>query len=77
MDPDEAGDKTSVGVEINVKHLAPTLVGKEVSVKTTLLEASEKVFTLQVEAFVGEELIGEGTNKRVVMDVEESVGKVK
>lgn len=77
LDSDEDGDKTSVGVEINVKHLAPTPVGKKVSVKATLLEASQKIFTLQVEAFAGGELIGEGTNKRVVVDVEEFMGKVK
>lgn len=77
LDTSDDKGKTTVGIEITVKHHAPTAVGKEVTVKVILLEATEKVYTLQVEAFADDKLIGEGTHKRVVVDPEKFMGKVR
>lgn len=68
---------TSVGVEINVKHLAPTALNKVVSVKAKETDRSGKVFTYEIEAYVDEELIGTATHKRAIVDKDKFMSKVK
>ncbi|MER2064197.1 MAG: thioesterase family protein [Alkalibacterium sp.] len=68
---------TSVGIEINVKHLAPTALNKTVSVKAKQVDKSGKVFTYEIEAYVDEELIGKATHKRAIVDKEEFMNKIK
>lgn len=68
---------TSVGMEINVKHLAPTALNKTVSVKAQQVDKSGKVFTYEIEAYVDEELIGKATHKRAIVDKEKFMNKVK
>lgn len=64
-------EHTTVGIEVNVKHLAPTAVNKQVNVKATLVEVTSKVYVFHVEATVDGKLIGEGTHKRGVINPEQ------
>jgi predicted thioesterase len=63
----EAGE-TSVGVEVNVKHLAATPVGMRVRVRSEVLSAEKRRVTFRVEAWDSKEKIGEGTHVRAVVD---------
>jgi fluoroacetyl-CoA thioesterase len=59
---------TSVGIEVNVKHLAATPVGMRVRVRARVLVAEKRRVTFQVEAWDEKERIGEGTHVRAIVD---------
>ena len=60
----------SVGVRINVAHMAPTPIGMKVTIKTTLQEVDGRRCVFAVEAHnEGGVKIGEGTHERRVIDV--------
>jgi predicted thioesterase len=59
---------TSVGVEVNIRHLAATPVGMNVHARAEVLSVDKHRVTFQVEAWDDKERIGEGTHVRVVVD---------
>jgi fluoroacetyl-CoA thioesterase len=59
---------TSVGVEIQVKHLAATPVGVRVHARAEVLTIDGRRVTFKVEAWDPKEKIGEGTHTRVIVD---------
>ena len=61
---------TSVGVSLEVHHVAPTPVGLSVEVRATLTEAQGRRLTFQVVASDDLEEIGRGIHKRVLVEVE-------
>ena len=63
----EVGE-TSVGIEVNVKHLAATPVGMLVRARAEVLSVDKRRVTFRVEAWDGKERIGEGTHVRAVVD---------
>lgn len=59
----------SVGVVVNVKHLAATPVGFEVTATAEVTEVSGRTVTFKVEAHDGVEKIGEGTHVRAPVEM--------
>ena len=59
----------TVGMEVNVKHLAATPVGRTVVAISRVLEVSEKSVLFAVEAHDGDRKIGEGTHRRGAVHV--------
>ena len=60
----------SVGFRVDIKHLAPTIIGKKVTAKVTLREINGRRFTF--DAVVTNEdgvTIGEGTHERALIDI--------
>ena len=62
--------QTTVGVRIDVRHLAPTPTGADVSARAELVELDGRRLVFHVEAFDGTERIGEGTHERAVVDAQ-------
>ena len=60
--------QTSVGVAINVRHLAATPVGMEVRIRAELLEVKGRRLRFRVEAWDPVEKIAEGEIERAVID---------
>jgi fluoroacetyl-CoA thioesterase len=60
--------ETSVGIEVNVKHVAATPVGMRVRARAEVLSVDKRRVTFRVEAWDDKERIGEGTHVRVVVD---------
>jgi len=60
--------ETSVGIEVNVKHLAATPVGMRVLARAEVLSVDKRRVTFRVEAWDGKERIGEGTHVRAIVD---------
>lgn len=62
--------KTTVGVKVDVSHVAATPKGMKVTFDVELLEisANGKILTFHVEAHDECGLIGEGTHQRAVVD---------
>ena len=63
----EVGE-TSVGIEVNVKHVAATPVGMLVRARAEVLSVDKRRVTFRVEAWDGKERIGEGTHVRAIVD---------
>ena len=70
-------EQTSVGVAMSVNHLAPTAVGATVDVKAELLEATRNKRSFSIKAFDKEQLIGEGTHQRVIVETAVFLKKLK
>jgi len=60
----------TVGVEVNVRHLAATPVGIRVRAQAELIAVEGRRLTFRVAAFDEVERIGEGEHRRVIIDLE-------
>ena len=65
LDPEER----SVGLEIELRHLAPTPLGVPVTCTTRVIQAAGTQIMFQVEARDATELIARGLHKRAVIHV--------
>lgn len=59
----------SVGMEVNVRHLAATPVGHQVRVDARVVQVDPKSVLFEVEAWDGDRKIGDGTHRRGVVNV--------
>jgi predicted thioesterase len=58
----------SVGSHVDVRHLAPTPMGRRVVAKSRVLEKTRTSVLFEVKAYDGDRLIGEGRHRRGVVD---------
>lgn len=70
---------TTVGTEVNIKHLKGSLVGTKMKVVSTLKEIDRKrlVFDVAVYEEEGNILVGEGTHTRFIIDTAKFFEKLK
>lgn len=69
IDPQLDKNETTVGISVNIRHLAPTPVGDEVTVKATLDKIEGKKLSFTVEAYDSQNKIGEGTHERFIVNI--------
>jgi len=67
----------SVGVMVNIKHLAATPNHNQVSAQATFLGMEGKLYKFRVEAFDPGGKIGEGEHTRAIIDTERLVQGAK
>jgi predicted thioesterase len=60
----------TVGIHIDVQHMAATPMGMAVGVRAELVEVDGRKLTFRVEAFDDVERVGEGTHHRMIIDME-------
>ena len=68
IDPYLEEGQTSVGFEVNVRHLAPSDIGATVVARAELVEVNRNRLNFTVEAYDGDRKIGEGTHRRAIID---------
>ena len=68
VDPYLEEGQTSVGFEVNVRHLAPSDIGATVIAYAELMEVNRNRLNFNVEAYDGDRKIGEGTHRRAIID---------
>ncbi len=66
---------TSVGIELNISHLAATPVGMEVRAQAEVTAVEGKIITFRLEAFDETGKIGEGTHKRAIVSAQRFLDK--
>jgi fluoroacetyl-CoA thioesterase len=59
--------EVSVGIEVNVRHLAPADIGATIVAHAELIEVERNRLTFKVEAYDADRKIGEGTHKRAII----------
>jgi fluoroacetyl-CoA thioesterase len=64
-----APGEDTVGMQVDVKHLAATPVGMKVRVVSKLAKVEGRVYSFEVEAFDETDKIGEGFHKRASVNV--------
>jgi len=71
----EAGQST-VGVQVNIRHLAATPVGMKLHSRAELLAVEGRRLTFRVQAWDEVELISEGEHVRFIIDVPKFLDRV-
>lgn len=61
-------DQTTVGIEIDIEHLAPTPIGMKVRAQSTLIAIDGRILTFSCEAFDEREQVARATHKRCLVD---------
>ncbi|HMG35725.1 MAG TPA: hotdog domain-containing protein [Blastocatellia bacterium] len=67
----------SVGVVVNVRHLAATPVGMQVTFKAVAREVKNGTITFEVEAYDEKEKIGEGIHIRAAVELSRFMKRVE
>lgn len=71
VDPGEQ----SVGYRVDVRHLAPTVIGKKVTAKVSLREVNGRRYVFDVEVTNEDGVkIGEGMHERALIDISRFAG---
>ena len=60
-------NQTSVGYEVNVRHIAPADIGATITAHAELVEVERNRLLFNVEAYDGDKKIGEGTHRRAII----------
>lgn len=76
IDPLLSEGKMSVGVVVNIEHLAATPIGKKVWAEAEVIAVDRRRVTFTVKAYDEHELIGQGTHVRFVIDLERYVERL-
>lgn len=67
---------TTVGIKVDVKHLAATPIGSRIKASAELIEVDGKRLVFKVEAFDEVEKIGEGIHERFVIEVDKFMSRL-
>ena len=70
-----AEGEATVGTEISVTHDAPTPIGETVTAEAELIAVDRRKLQFQVQARVGDEIIGKGTHTRFIINEERFLQK--
>jgi len=66
----------TVGARVDVKHLAATPMGMEVTFQSELVAVEDRRLTFTVRAFDEKDVISEGTHERALVNVERFAARV-
>lgn len=69
--------KSTVGLEIRVRHLAPTPLGKTVRIRAEIVALEERAVDFRAEIWDDTEKVGEAEHRRMIIDLERFLKKVE
>ena len=70
----EQGQST-VGSKVDLLHLYPTAIGKEITVDVELIDIDRRRLTFKIEAHDDKNKIAEGQHERFIIDKEKFIAK--
>ena len=68
-------NKTTVGIELSIRHTSATPVGLEVTATAEVIETDGKTITFKLEAQDEAGVIGEGIHKRAIVTTQRFLDK--
>ena len=75
VDPLLPDGKATVGISLNIRHLAATPIGMSITAQAELITISGNKLTFSVQAFDDKEKIGEGTHERYIIELSKFLQK--
>lgn len=66
-----------VGLTVNIRHMAPTPIGKTVRAEVELIEIDRRRLKFHVKIFDDVEQVGEVTHERFVIDVDKYAERLR
>ena len=66
-----------VGASVNIRHLAPTPIGKKVRADAELIGIDRRRLTFRVKVFDDVEQVGEAEHERFVIDVDKYIERLR
>lgn len=75
LSPAMSDAQTTVGIELNIRHLSATPVGLEVRAEAEVTAVEGKIITFDLKAYDEAGLIGEGTHKRCIVPIQRFLDK--
>ncbi len=76
LDHGDAGED-SVGTDVSIKHMAPTLLGMAVEITATVSAVEGRKVVFEISAKDDLDLISTGSHGRFVVDVKKTVERLK
>ncbi len=70
------GGDVSVGILVNVRHLAATPLGQQVRATAELIEVDGRRLVFKVEAYDEHQKIGEGQHERFIVNLERFMKRI-
>lgn len=68
---------TSVGVEIHLRHVAPTPVNSVVQIQAEVVSVDKNLISFKAQIFDEVELVGEAEHRRAVIEVDRFLRRVE
>jgi fluoroacetyl-CoA thioesterase len=68
--------QTTVGVEIHLRHLAPTPVNSVVQIRAVIVSVDKNLISFNAQIFDEVELVGEAEHRRAVIEVDRFLKRV-
>jgi len=69
--------ESSVGTNISVEHKAASKIGAEITATATIIEIDGRKVTFNISAKDENNIIGEGSHVRYIVDVDRFMSKIK
>ena len=66
-----------VGLQVNIRHMAPTPIGKKVRCETELIAIDRRKLTFKMKVFDDVEQVGEAEHDRYVVDLDKYMARLK
>jgi len=66
-----------VGLQVNIRHMAPTPIGKSVRRETELFAIDRRKLTFKMKVYDDVEQIGEAEHDRYIVDLEKYMARLK
>ncbi|MCX7135827.1 MAG: thioesterase family protein, partial [Proteobacteria bacterium] len=66
-----------VGLQVNIRHMAPTPIGKNVRCEVELTAIDRRKVTFKMKVFDDVEQIGEAEHDRYIVDLDKYMAKLK
>lgn len=66
-----------VGLSVNIRHLAPTPIGKKVRADAELIAIDRRKLGFKIKVFDDVEQVGEAEHERFVIDVDKYIERLK
>jgi predicted thioesterase len=77
LEPLLAEGQTTVGVEIMLRHLAPTPLGQQVHLRAEIIAVAEGRVRFQFETWDSLEVVGRGEHERAIIDIDRFQARVR
>lgn len=66
-----------VGLQVNIRHTAPTPIGKKVRCETELTAIDRRKLTFRMRVFDDVEQVGEAEHERFIVDLDKYMARLK